>query len=727
MSDESLNKQNSNEVNDNSSAFSDVASDFVLQEDTFDYNSIYGITTDEESARLERERRSDEIMREIRREAEMKAIREDIERRYALELEAAQSKGVTESVPETDAAQIYICEETAADEPEISEQPQKTEADIKHDNKKKKNNKSKKNKDAHGGTYDAIYYFGESIIKYLGMVIMLLFRLISTPVKGIYAYSERVTGYAARRARSYTKGFIIEMRHFRREIHSTSANLRRAFRRPTSIPSVLWYYFKKAYKRHRNMLRTLFNTALPISALLIFALTINYWNGVTFALKVKYNQEDIGYISSESVYLEAQELIKQKMDTGAFAAFVPASTSSVLTTAAASPDFQAEYSLTLVSLEELNDAQTICDKVIENSADNLTNACGVYIGGEFVCAVKNEADAKTVFNKIIEPYELDAAAKGYVVGFAENIEYVQGLYPDEGAVMWDAARLEAELASEREVNRNYTVQSGDSLESIADDYSLTYEQLEQLNPDVNWDRLRSGDEIVVSAMDKYIHIKKTLTETMNETVKYSTETSRDATKYSGYRSVIRKGVNGVDKVTIVSVYIDDVLDEELSTTKRDSIVAPISEKIVIGTNTYYSGIYVGTQSSKGFLWPAPSCHSVSSPYGNRSSGWHKGIDLIKSGGGANGTPVIASRSGKVEVVQYSSSGYGNMVLINHGDGYKTRYAHMLSGSIRVSQGQHVTAGEQIGRVGSTGNSTGPHLHFEVIYNGNTQNPKNYIY
>ena len=77
-------------------------------------------------------------------------------------------------------------------------------------------------------------------------------------------------------------------------------------------------------------------------------------------------------------------------------------------------------------------------------------------------------------------------------------------------------------------------------------------------------------------------------------------------------------------------------------------------------------------------------------------------------------------------MQRSNSGYGNMVLINHGDGYKTRYGHMVSGSITVSVGEYVEAGQTIGKVGSTGNSTGPHLHFEVIYNGETQNPKNYI-
>lgn len=207
-------------------------------------------------------------------------------------------------------------------------------------------------------------------------------------------------------------------------------------------------------------------------------------------------------------------------------------------------------------------------------------------------------------------------------------------------------------------------------------------------------------------------------------IEFDTVKQRDATKYSGYRKVLQAGVNGSERVTKTDIYIDGVLyDTDYS---YETINEPVDEIIAVGTKTSYGGVYIGSASAKGFLWPAPSCHYVSSPYGWRSSGWHNGMDLTRGGGGALGTPVIASRSGRVEVVQRSNSGYGNMVLINHGDGYKTRYGHMVSGSITVSVGEYVEAGQTIGKVGSTGNSTGPHLHFEVIYNGETQNPKNYI-
>ena len=115
-------------------------------------------------------------------------------------------------------------------------------------------------------------------------------------------------------------------------------------------------------------------------------------------------------------------------------------------------------------------------------------------------------------------------------------------------------------------------------------------------------------------------------------------------------------------------------------------------------------------------------HKVSSTFGKRSRGdYLTGIDLC----GKYGDDIYAYKSGKVIKVQYSNVSYGNMVLIEHNDGTKTRYAHMSS--IIVSNGQYVDCGQKIGYMGSTGNSTGNHLHFEIIVNNKAVNPYNYIF
>lgn len=119
------------------------------------------------------------------------------------------------------------------------------------------------------------------------------------------------------------------------------------------------------------------------------------------------------------------------------------------------------------------------------------------------------------------------------------------------------------------------------------------------------------------------------------------------------------------------------------------------------------------------FYPTVSTY-ISSYYGNRSMGWHSGIDIA----GSYADPIYAYKDGEVISACYSG-GYGNMILVQHEDGTETRYAHLSS--ILVSVGEYVYGGEKIGLMGSTGNSTGNHLHFEVIINNETVNPYNYIF
>lgn len=111
--------------------------------------------------------------------------------------------------------------------------------------------------------------------------------------------------------------------------------------------------------------------------------------------------------------------------------------------------------------------------------------------------------------------------------------------------------------------------------------------------------------------------------------------------------------------------------------------------------------------------------TITSPYGRRNSGFHTGLDIASS----TGTPIYASASGTVKFAG-TQGGYGKLVIIDHGNGYQTYYAHCSA--LYVSAGQTVKQGENISAMGSTGNSTGPHVHFEIRYNGNTLNPQNYI-
>lgn len=132
-----------------------------------------------------------------------------------------------------------------------------------------------------------------------------------------------------------------------------------------------------------------------------------------------------------------------------------------------------------------------------------------------------------------------------------------------------------------------------------------------------------------------------------------------------------------------------------------------------------------TPGSGSYAWPCPSCYTITSNYGYRYlelygyTRLHAGVDI----GAQYGASVTAAASGSVTVATYSSS-YGNYVMIYHADGSSTVYAHMSS--LAVSAGQYVNQGDVIGYVGSTGNSTGPHLHFEVRINGSTVDPMQFF-
>ena len=122
-------------------------------------------------------------------------------------------------------------------------------------------------------------------------------------------------------------------------------------------------------------------------------------------------------------------------------------------------------------------------------------------------------------------------------------------------------------------------------------------------------------------------------------------------------------------------------------------------------------------SSSGLVWPVSG--PITSPFGMRWGSLHPGIDI----GVGTGTPIHAAASGRVIVAAYSG-GYGNLIVIDHGNGLATAYAHQSSMAATV--GQQVSQGQVIGYVGSTGFSTGPHLHFEVRVSGSPVDPMGYL-
>lgn len=172
-----------------------------------------------------------------------------------------------------------------------------------------------------------------------------------------------------------------------------------------------------------------------------------------------------------------------------------------------------------------------------------------------------------------------------------------------------------------------------------------------------------------------------------------------------------------NKEAAIAEYEADIAAQNETITALEKIVAEERKRLAAEQGRKYDGGI--------FTWPAPSYTRISDEYGSRMhpilgiEKFHNGLDMAAPGG----SPILAAYDGKVVAADYSSS-MGNYIMIDHGDSLYTIYMH--ASALYVSKGAEVGKGDKIAAVGSTGRSTGNHLHFSVRLNGNYVNPRNYL-
>lgn len=184
-----------------------------------------------------------------------------------------------------------------------------------------------------------------------------------------------------------------------------------------------------------------------------------------------------------------------------------------------------------------------------------------------------------------------------------------------------------------------------------------------------------------------------------------------------------KNSNNKDNLSIVEKYNTSL---ETFKTVDECVTALYVKKVVPKVNNFaVAATGVNTSTKKidlGISLIRPVSGVITSRFGARWGRTHKGLDI----GAPKGTKIYAAAAGTVSVAQYGySGGYGNYLLIDHGKGVQTLYGHCTT--LLVTKGQTVSQGQLIATVGSTGQSTGPHLHLEIRVNGIAQNPQNYLY
>lgn len=580
-----------------------------------------------------------------------------------------------------------------------------------------------------GFVYDLCYRLGIQSYRYGKRVFVRLARRIMKPVRYAHSLGRFFVLAVDRLLFRSLHAVHEEARFFRNEIRSSKKYLHQALKEsPMSVFSILSHYIKKAFNKHKEMFRTAANLAMPAAAFVVLWLTVTYWNSMTFSLAVANERTGIGYVQDEAVYVKARTLANVQLGDIAVIENSQEQETAVITAKEDSVLVKAEldipqYQLALVKLNELSDESALFDNLIEESEQKLTNACGIFVDGAFIGAVKNETDATGVFDSILEPYKTNDT--GTIAAFVEDVSFTQGLYSEKTKMM-NADELKNILTGKKQEASFHEVRGGETLWDIAIANGKSVDELLALNPGGPDQLIKVGDELKISNEVNFLRVKLIKTETRVADVDFEIVKTDNPNLFRGDTRIIRKGVLGQVSIKELVTYIDGVrVDSEII--EKIVLSEPVAQKVDVGikSTTVYGagGSYNVSVSNSGFVWPVPACRSVSSPYGYRSGGFHSGVDI--AGSGTNGMIIVAAKDGVVESVT-SGSGWGNYIVINHGGGIKTGYAHCMSGSISVSSGQRVSAGQAIARVGSTGYSTGPHLHFEVYVNGNRVNPMNYI-
>ena len=359
----------------------------------------------------------------------------------------------------------------------------------------------------------------------------------------------------------------------------------------------------------------------------------------------------------------------------------------------------------LVPRDSYTPEEEVKDAVCKLS-DKMHEMQVIYLDDTALCAVSNAEDVE----KVMQGF------RDYYTGGDENVSFETD----------KALTVRAELApisllrsvedainvlngSEKKENE-YTVQPGDTLWSISRKYDTSVDEILSINEGLT-EEIVDGDVITVKS---YVPVVKVTTRQIKEytqAVPYETKVVETDSMYRGKSEITQPGENG-EVAVVASVVKENGQEVARDIIEQTTVKEPVVQVKQVGTKEPPSGYGTGK-----FI--APVYGTITSRFGYRRSGYHKGLDIANS----YGTPIHAADNGIVITAGWEGL-FGKLVKIDHQNGYITYYGH--NSSIAVSVGEVVQKGDVIAYMGSTGNSTGNHCHFEMYKNGVLQNPENYI-
>ena len=450
---------------------------------------------------------------------------------------------------------------------------------------------------------------------------------------------------------------------------------------------------RSAKAKRRNIHPVAFmGTACAIAAVIIVC------NLYTIATTVTYDGVVIAAVASES------EAEKARSDLELVTTRTLGETFTI-------DDSLIQYSSSLLKRQEVVDGETF-EADLSEEIGLVTSAYCLYVDGEFIGATPYEGALEELLEQLQEASTNEDTIS---CSFAEEVKIKQEYVASEKIM--NLGYLAEMLYSTKTAEVTYEVKKGDTWSEIAEDHGLTSKELLALNPGYNINKLQIGEVLTLSASVPYLTMTVVQQERYVDEVNFDIEYTNSADMYQGDYKITSPGQYGAADVVASVTYVNGT-ETERTILSSVTLKEPVTEQRVQGTKERPTWYPTGT-----FRWPTSG--RITSYFGGRKSPGgigstnHKGIDIA----GRYGTPIYAADGG---TVTYSGwmGGYGYTVRVDHGKGKVTYYAH--NSSLQVSVGQHVYKGQQIAKMGSTGNSTGNHCHFEVRVNGVARNPLNYL-
>ena len=431
---------------------------------------------------------------------------------------------------------------------------------------------------------------------------------------------------------------------------------------------------------------------LSIAIAVIASFNVLYTTGTTLSL----NGVALGTVATEE---EAEAVL----------ASVEQSISEVVGYEYTIEDSVVSYSTGLSARADINDGQAIED-ALNAQLGVIEHGYALYVDGQFIGATQTEGALEELLSQVAAAYRNENTVS---ITFVERVQIIECDLPVESFTnLADIALL---LNSTKAGEVTYTVKKGDCWSVIAQDHDMTSKELLALNPGYDIDKLQIGDVLIISNAVPFLTVVVTQMEYYIAEVTCDVEYIDDPNMWQGDTVIVSKGTHGTADTSALVTY-QGTIELKREIVSQTIITEPITQVERRGTAPRPSWAPTGT-----FRWPTHG--RLSSKFGTRyifgSYSFHGGIDIANS----YGTDIVAADGG---IVTFSgtSGNYGKLIIIDHQNGYKTYYAHCSKLLVKV--GDKVHKGQHIAEMGSTGRSTGNHLHFEVRYKNERKDPLKYL-